>query len=121
VAICGRLYLFHYYARRSRTQAAAVPQTPFFASEGIALPPHLTSIPIFPESDEACMSQMIVRRPFHILELSDQDRLQPAALLHFVSSETLSPSSASGLGEVCEWALGDARGTADTVGPSTTA
>ena len=53
------------------------------------------------------MPQMAVRRPFDVLELSHQNRLQPAALLHFVGGETLPPASASGLREVCEWALRD--------------
>ncbi len=49
---------------------------------------------------------MIIGRPFHVLELRDQDRLQPTALLHFVSRQTLPPSPAFGFREVCEWALG---------------
>jgi hypothetical protein len=54
---------------------------------GIVFPPHLTRIPVFPERDETGMPQMIVQRPFHVLELGDQHRFQPAALLHLVSGE----------------------------------
>jgi len=53
------------------------------------------------------MPQMAVRRPFDVLELSYQDRIQPPALLHLVSGETLAPASASGLREVDERTLRD--------------
>src|SRR5260370_18449685 len=77
------------------------------ASAGIVFTSHLTRVPICSQRDETCMPQMIVRRPFHVLELAHQDWLQPTAFFHFVSGQTLTPASASGLRDVCEWALGD--------------
>jgi hypothetical protein len=42
----------------------------------------LTSGFVFSQSDESCVSKMIVARPLQELELSDQDWLEPPATCH---------------------------------------
>ena len=51
----------------------------------LAFPPHITRGAVFLECNETRMPQMVVRRPFDILELPHQDGFQPAALLQLVS------------------------------------
>src|SRR5712692_8641440 len=47
------------------------------------------------EMASTVICKMIVRRPFHVLELSHQDRLQPTTVFYLVGGETLAPAPAS--------------------------
>jgi len=53
------------------------------------------------------MPQMIVGRPFGELELPNEHRLDPAALLHLGRRKPLAPPAAFGLWEIRERAPGD--------------
>jgi hypothetical protein len=65
---------------------------------------------IFPERDEAGMPQVIIRGPFHILELPDVLRLQPAALLDLLHGESLAPAPAPRFRQVGERTFGSLHG-----------
>jgi len=67
----------------------------------------LPGIFVFSQRNEPRMSQVIVGRPLGEFELSHQHRLYPPAFLHLRCGKTLSPATASGLGEICERALSD--------------
>jgi hypothetical protein len=50
---------------------------------------------------------VVVAGPLKELELADKHRLQPLAFRHLRLRQALTPSAASGLREIREWAFGD--------------
>src|SRR6266852_503576 len=55
-------------------------------TNSLGVPLNSPWVDIVPESDEARVPQVVVRRPFGKLELAHQHRLQPAAFDHLVCS-----------------------------------
>jgi hypothetical protein len=80
------------------------------ASPGVAdrsrLPPHTPCVLVFTERDETHVPQMVVWRPFDELKIGYQYRPQPAALLHLVGRESVTPASAVSLGQIRKRAYG---------------
>jgi hypothetical protein len=62
---------------------------------------------VFTQANELGMPQVIVRSPFEELEMADEHWLQPRAFRHLRFRQTLTPSSASRLGEIGERAFAD--------------
>ena len=58
-----------------------------------------------PRSAKPRVPQMLVRCPFHKLELTYQIRLQPPAVFHLRGGEPLAPSPGPRLRQICERTL----------------
>jgi hypothetical protein len=56
---------------------------------------HLLGILVLSEPDKFCMPEPISRRPFQGLNLSNGLRTQLDALLHFLGSEFIAPTSSA--------------------------
>ena len=77
------------------------------SASGSPLPRHIERILVITKGDKTAVPKVIVRGPFHELELPDERRTKPETLFHLLCGQSLAPATALGLRKIREWTLAD--------------